>query len=164
MNTYLIIGALGAILLAGAAFIYFDLKGQNEDLQNSLRLSEANNVLLTEANQENINTINILEDSYRENEERFNNLQRQFQAIRRQNNELRAQLSESNLNRLGLENPVTLETFVNSVSKDSNRCLELLTGATLTAAELAAVTPEEFNSQCPDLFLRFRPQVETKNE
>lgn len=104
---------------------------------------------MDQINKRNIETINNLQASYQQAQENFAELQNNFTAIRRQNNELRDRLGKHELDTLAASKPVLVERIVNTASAKAMRCFELESGAPLTDAEKEATNAKAFNSECP---------------
>lgn len=152
MKSWIFIGILVA-LLSGAAYYYYT------STQNRIATLTANNATLVanaqtlvEANNQNLKTIDSLQQSYRQVEQQFSQLQSEFQVIRLQNNELRDKLGRHELDVLAAAKPQLVENIINSASKDALRCFELLSGAPLNEKEREATNEKQFNSECPWLY------------
>ncbi len=156
MKSWIFIGILIAIL-GGAVYYYYTTT------QERIAVLTANNATLTanvqtitNANNQNIQTIEDLQTSYQRVQEDFSRVQSEFQIIRMQNNELRERLGRHELDALAAAKPILVERTINNASQNAIRCFELLSGAPLNAKELAATTERQFNSECPWLFLELK--------
>ena len=149
MKVWIIIGIL-ITLMSGAAYFYYSTT-QNRIaalIANNATL-EANNVTITNANEQNIQTIDDLQSSYQKVQEDFSRVQSEFQIVRLQNNELKERLGQHELDALAAAKPVLVERIINNASKNSMRCFELMSGAPLNEKERNAKNDKEFNSECP---------------
>ena len=143
-----IAAVMGAIMLgmAGAFYWYY------QDSQARIQTLSENNAKLETAVEMNEQTIDSLEQSFRESREELRRVNEEFAAIRRQNDVLAEKLERHDLGVLGNAKPGLVERIVDSATSDANRCFELLSGAELTEEEQNAETGQAFNSECPWLF------------
>lgn len=156
MKLWIFIGILIA-LLSGAAYYYYNTT------QEKIAVLTANNATLTAnfatlsaANNQNIQTIEDLQASYKRVQEDFSRVQSEFQIIRSQNSELRERLGRHELDALASARPGLVERTINRATANTTRCFELMSGAPLNEKERDATTEREFNSECPWLFLELR--------
>lgn len=152
MKVWIIIGIL-ITLMSGAAYFYYSTT-QNRIaalIANNATL-EANNVTITNANEQNIQTIDDLQLSYQKVQEDFSRVQSEFQIVRLQNNELKERLGQHELDALAAAKPVLVERIINKASINSMRCFELMSGAPLNEKERNAKNDREFNSECPWIY------------
>jgi TolA-binding protein len=156
MKSWIFIGILIA-LLSGAVYYYYT------NTQERIAVLTANNATLTanvqtltDANNQNIQTIDDLQASYQRVQEDFSRVQSEFQIIRSQNNELRERLGRHELDALAAARPGLVERRINNASANAMRCFELMSGAPLNDRERAATTEREFNSECPWMFQELR--------
>jgi TolA-binding protein len=156
MKTWIFIGIL-ITLMSGAAYFYYSTTQSRiaELIANNATLT-ANVQTLTDANNQNVQTIEDLQTSYQRVQEDFSRVQSEFQIIRSQNNELRERLGRHELDALAAAKPVLVERTINNASANAMRCFELLSGSPLNERERAATTERQFNSECPWLFLELR--------
>ena len=152
MQKWIIIGVLIS-LMSGAAYFYYSTTQSRiaELIANNATLT-ANVQTLTEANNQNIQTIDDLQTSYQKVQEDFSRVQSEFQIVRLQNNELRERLGRHELDALASAKPVLVERIINNASKNSMRCFELMSGAPLNEKERNAKNEKEFNSECPWIY------------
>lgn len=143
-----IAAVMGAIMLgmAGAFYWYY------QDSQARIQTLSENNAKLETAVEMNEQTIDSLEQSFRESREELRRVNEEFAAIRRQNDVLAEKLERHDLGVLGNAKPGLVERVVDSATDKTNRCFEILSGAELTEEEKNAETGQEFNSECPWLF------------
>ena len=143
--------------MSGAAYFYYSTTQSRiaELIANNATLT-ANVQTITDANNQNIQTIDDLQASYQRVQEDFSRVQSEFQVVRLQNNELRERLGRHELDALAAAKPGLVERTVNNASTNAMRCFELMSGAPLNEKERAATTERQFNSECPWLFLELR--------
>jgi regulator of replication initiation timing len=153
MKTWIIIGVL-ITLMSGAAYFYYSTTQNRiaELIANNATLT-ANVQTLTDANNQNIQTIDDLQTSYQKVQEDFSRVQSEFQIVRLQNNELRERLGRHDLDALAASKPGLVERTINNASANAARCFELMSGAPLNDREREATTDMQFNRECPWLFL-----------
>jgi regulator of replication initiation timing len=156
MKSWIIIGILIS-LMGGAAYFYYSSTQSRIAalIQNNATLT-ANVQTLTDANNQNIQTIDDLQASYQKVQEDFSRVQSEFQIIRLQNNELRERLGRHELDALAAAKPGLVERTINNASANAARCFELMSGAPLNDRERAATTDVQFNRECPWLFLELK--------
>lgn len=137
---------------SGAYFYFTTTQHKMQQLAANVATLEANNEELKTAITTANDTVDYLENSYKEIQNQYNAAQADLQTIRSQNNELKQKLSKHNLGMLAELKPGLVENIVNNASKKANRCFELLSGAPLTEEEKNAKNEKDFNSECPFLF------------
>lgn len=152
MKSWIIIGVL-ITLMSGAAYYYYNTTQKQIAtlIANNATLT-ANVQTLTNANTQNIRTIEDLQSSYQKVQEDYSRVQSEFQVIRMQNTELRERLGRHELDALAAAKPRLVERTINRASDNATRCFELLSGAPLTESEKNAKSEREFNSECPWLW------------
>lgn len=74
-----------------------------------------------------------------------------FQESRKESDVIREKLSRHDIGYLASRKPGLVEKAVNKGTADVGRCYEILSGAPLTEAELAATKKSQANSICPDI-------------
>jgi chromosome segregation ATPase len=143
--------------MSGAAYFYYSTTQDRIAtlITNNATLA-ANVQTLTNANNQNIQTIEDLQASYQRVQEDFSRIQSEFQIIRSQNNELRERLGRHELDVLAATRPGLVERRINNATVNVMRCFELMSGAPLNERERAATTEREFNSECPWMFQELR--------
>jgi cell division protein FtsB len=143
--------------LAGVMMIVVGLMGAfgywyYTDTQERMAVLQQNNAKLEEAVMLNEATITAMEMDYdllaATNEE----LNEEFNAIRRQNQVLADKLSRHDLGVLGASKPGLVERVIDKASSKAGRCFEIISGAELTEEELGAKDAKTFNSECPWLY------------
>jgi regulator of replication initiation timing len=156
MKSWIFIGILVAIL-SGAAYYYYSTTQERIELLVANNATLAANVqTLTDANNQNVQTIEDLQASYQKVQEEYSRVQSEFQAIRLQNNELKERLGRHELDALAAARPGLVERTVNRASDNAKRCFELMSGAPLNDRERTAKTSREANSECPWIFDELR--------
>lgn len=158
MKLYIIIAMfMAASMISGGVYYYYtSTQAKIAALIANNATLTANVQTLTDANNQNIQTIDDLQASYQRVQEDFSRVQSEFQIIRLQNNELRERLGRHELDALAAAKPGLVERTVNNASANAMRCFELMSGAPLNEKERAATTERQFNSECPWLFLELR--------
>jgi regulator of replication initiation timing len=152
MKSWIFIGALIA-LMSGAVYFYYSTTQERIAalIANNATLT-ANVQTITDANSQNIQTIEDLQSSYQRVQEDYSRVQSEFQVIRMQNAELRERLGRHELSALAAARPGLVERTINRASDNAARCFELLSDAPLTESEMNATNEREFNSECPWLW------------
>lgn len=115
-----------------------------EEVQEDLRVSQAN----LEAKKREFEYITQLKDdlenSYKDLQERHENLSGRF-------NKMRGNGTKRDIGALALAKPGLLEKIINNGSEEAIRCIEIVSGSTLTEEELAATKRSQINSLCPEI-------------
>ncbi len=75
-----------------------------------------------------------------------------FANTRAQNSVLAKKLEKHDIGVLGAAKPALVGKIINKATDNASRCLELLSGATLTRKEQSATSARAFNSECPWLW------------
>jgi hypothetical protein len=156
MQSWIIIGVLVALMSSAAGAYYYSTQKKLAQLIENTATLEANNLTITNANNQNVQTIDNLQASYQQVQEDFSRVQSEFQIVRLQNNELKERLGRHELGALAAAKPGLVERTINSASSNATRCFELMSGAPLNEKEMAATTERQFNSECPWLFLELK--------
>ena len=152
MNSWIIIGALLAMISGACCYYYNTTQATIQRLTENNVILQENNKTLETANQQNVDTIKDLKVSFDKVSDDYAQLQTDFQKIRSQNIELRERLGKHELDVLASAKPGLVENVINKTSEKAIRCLELLSGSTLTEREKNASSAQSFNSECPWLF------------
>jgi len=152
MKSWIFIGIL-VTLMSGAAYYYYSTtQARIAQLIENNAVLEENNKQLKTANEQNLQTIDDLQSSYKRVQEQFTQLESEFQVIRTQNNELRQRLGRHELDALAAAKPGLVEGIINNATSKATRCFELLSGSPLNDAERSAKNEKEFNTECPWLY------------
>lgn len=115
----------------------------NADLENAVA-----------TNEEAVKQLQI--DSKKANEQ-LGKVNNEFVDIRRQNQVLADKLSNHDIGNLAQNKPALVEKIINNATVKANRCFELISGAKLTDKEKEAKDGKSFNSECPWMFDRYKP-------
>jgi septal ring factor EnvC (AmiA/AmiB activator) len=116
-----------------------------------MQLTE-NNAKLDTAVKLNEETISSLQTDYARVNTELASLNEEYQAIRRQNQQLADKLQKIDLESAAVTNPEGIERAVNRGTENAGRCFELLSGAELTEKERTAKNDIAFNKECPWLY------------
>jgi regulator of replication initiation timing len=139
--------------MSGAAYYYYSTTQERiAALITDNAMLTANVQTITDANEQNVQTIDNLQSAYAKVQEDFSRVQSEFQIIRMQNTELRERLGRHELDALAAAKPRLVERTVNNASDNAARCFELLSGAPLTENERNAKSDKQFNAECPWLW------------
>jgi predicted negative regulator of RcsB-dependent stress response len=152
MKTWAFIGILLGVITLAAFYYYNDSQARITALQENNARLEENFRVAERAIEQNLETIDRLQDSYIRIYNDYEMISAEFQEIRRANNQLRDRLSRHELDALAAARPGLVENAINNASRNALRCFELLAGAPLTEREMNATTANQFNSECPWLF------------
>lgn len=152
MKSWIFIGILIA-LLSGAAYYYYNTtQTRIEALTQANATLVVNNGQLLQANNENLETIDELQNQYDVVRQNYTQLENEFQVIRMQSRELRERLGRHELDALAAARPTLVERTVNNASENAMRCFEILSGSPLTERERNATSETAFNRECPFLW------------
>jgi hypothetical protein len=143
-----IAGVMGILMfaMAGAFYWYYN------DTQERMAILNENNAKLETAVAISEETISTLQADFKKANEELNRVNREFSAIRAQNNVLSEKLSKHDLGVLGASKPGLVQRLINRGTDNAGRCFELLAGAPLTDKEKEAKDGKEFNNECPWLW------------
>jgi FtsZ-binding cell division protein ZapB len=122
------------------------------DTQERMAVLQQNNAKLEGAVQLNEATITAMQMDYDRLAATNEELNAEFNAIRRQNAVLADKLSKHDLGVLGASKPGLVERVIDNASSKAGRCFEIISGAELTEKELNAKDGKAFNSECPWLY------------
>lgn len=149
---WMIVGVLLAIVCSAALFYYNSSQHKIEALlqQNAAYAVAVDQ--LKAANEQNVKTIDQMQENFDKVRENYNKVQDEFQVIRMQNKELRERVAEKQLGILAVEKTKLVEKTINNASDNTLRCFELLSGSPLTDKEKNAKNEREFNAECPWLY------------
>ena len=153
LSPFKIVGiALMAIALAAAVFYVKHNESVKESLLAENAQLQANVNIYKDAIATQNETIDFLREQQKRRTEEFLKAESRFAQIRQENQSLIDKLNaiEESIN--VAENPQAVEVAINDISKNINRCFELISGAPLTQAEMNAKNDEEFNPECPWLY------------
>ncbi len=139
-------------VLAGVVFYVKHNESVKEQLLAENAQLQANISVYKDAISTQNETINFLKEQQKKRTEEFLKAESRFSQIREQNQELIDKLNKIENSINVAENPQAVEIIVNDISKNVNRCFELISGAPLTDAEKNAKNEIEFNPECPWLY------------
>jgi len=149
---WIFIGILISLLTAAVYYYYTSTQQRIENLIEESVILQENAKQLKTANEKNLETIDTLQEDFKEVRENYERVQDEFQVVRLHNKELRERLAVKQLDTLATEKTVLVERTINKASENALRCFELLSGSPLTEKEKNAKTEREFNAECPWLF------------
>ena len=152
---------MGMKLAGVMAFLMFVVGGMfywyYNDTQERMAILNENNAKLEVAIQTSEAAVKQLQIDYKRASEELSKVNEEFANIRRQNQVLADKLSNHDLGNLAQNKPALVEKVISGATTKANRCFELLSGATLTDEEREATDGKSFNSECPWLFDRYKP-------
>jgi hypothetical protein len=152
---------MGMKLAGVMAFLMFVVGGMfywyYNDTQERMAILNENNAKLEVAIQTSEAAVKQLQIDYKRASEELSKVNEEFANIRRQNQVLADKLSNHDLGNLAQNKPALVERVISGATAKANRCFELLSGATLTDKEREATNGKSFNSECPWLFDRYKP-------
>jgi len=152
---------MGMKLAGVMAFLMFVVGGMfywyYNDTQERMAILNENNAKLEVAIQTSEAAVKQLQIDYKRASEELSKVNEEFANIRRQNQVLADKLSNHDLGNLAQNKPALVEKVISGATTKANRCFELLSGATLTDKEREATNGKSFNSECPWLFDRYKP-------
>lgn len=158
MKSWIFIGILVTLMSGAVYFYYSSTQARIAQLIENNAVLEENNKQLKTVNEQNLQTIDDLQSSYKRVQEQFTQLESEFQVIRTQNNELRQRLGRHELDALAAAKPGLVEGIINNATSKATRCFELLSGSPLNDAERNAATAIQANSECPWFFDEMKQQ------
>ena len=140
---------LGIVILvmAGSFYWYFNWS------QNQLTVLRENNAKLEIAVQTNEETIKQLQEDFARASQIQQQTNQELAETRIENRQLHDRLGRHEIGALAEARPGLVENVINNASDKAARCFELLSGAPLTEQERNARNAQEFNSECPWLYL-----------
>lgn len=132
---------LGASIIAFSSWYYLttaheiqELNKRNEKLSIGLQTSQ--------------NTITRLQQQYIRAYELINHTNQEFSKIKDQNQSLRSIIQGENFGELAEKDPESIQTTINETTSEIQRCLELISGSSMTQEEINAKSLSQFNSNC----------------
>ena len=145
------------MLAGGAAGAWY-----YKDTQARIAILTENNAKLETAVQTNEEALASQRASFEAMVVENQKLQAEFQAISDRNKSLENRLSRHDIGAAGVARPESLERVLNNATKNAQRCMEILSGATLTESELSATKPSEINPECwRDANPNFDPELQS---
>jgi hypothetical protein len=146
--------------------VVFGLYAYVQSLRADLATSEANNVTLSTAVEQQQQAIDQMQKDVRVSQRLSRELDAAMKSQRRDVEKLRDRLQERQdqdgnqvtLGDLAAQKPVLIERRINQGTNNAYRCMEIASGAPLTEQEQNAIKPSEINPECPGLANpRYRP-------
>ena len=128
--------------MAGAGAWYYN------DTQERLAILQENNAKLETAVQTNEQALVAQQQAFKSMQAENSRLQTEFAAISDRNRSLENRLSRHDIGAAAVAKPELTERVLNGATKNAQRCLEIMSGATLTEKELSATKPSEINNEC----------------
>lgn len=122
------------------------------DSQKVIASLQENNALLETAIKINEETISSLQNSYKQSQVELVRINKEYTEVRRRNQLLIDKFADSDIGFLAESKPELVERLINRGTVNAFRCMELLSGATLTEKERNATDGREFNPECPWIF------------
>jgi uncharacterized protein HemX len=156
---FLILGALGS----GTAYYYKQTQAKIERLTSNNATLKTNLTTVQSANEQNIEQIRSLQESYKEVQQQYEQANADLAQIQARTNQLKERLGDHNIAYLAEAKPKPVEKILNGASDKAFRCFELLSGAPLTDNEKEAENDQKFNSECPWLFEELVGNTTTPN-
>ena len=136
-----------SVILAALGGSYYYVKSNNDKMEALIKINatyELNQKTLQGAINKSNETIDTLTQEYANIKKQYEGLEADYSLMRMYGEELPAKFERHDLNDLALAKPELVEKIINSASKDANRCMEILSGASILEGEK--------NSECPWLF------------
>jgi D-ribose pyranose/furanose isomerase RbsD len=138
---------LALVAVLPLLYLYFDYTNTKNYVQ---KITTENATLSTKLKQNEATLQNVITQQERLTNQ-FEVMSSSFNRIRNENIELSRRIRRS-LSTTNTSNIIKTEETINTITKNMNRCFEILSGSNLTEEERNATSPEEFNSECPFLF------------
>ena len=139
------------ILALGAISYYAYSESVKHKLEEQVSELTAKNVQQTQIIASQELTIAQQKLEAERNKKLYEKAQKEFDKIINDTEELKDKLSKVDLLAKS-KTPLIAEEYINNTSNNIFRCFELLSGAPFNDKEIAAKTPQEFNSSCPWFF------------
>lgn len=143
-----------AILMFVTGGIFYWYYNDTQERMGILHEINADLETAVASNEEAVKQLQI--DSKKANEQ-LGKVNTEFADIRRQNQVLADKLSNHDIGNLAQNKPAMVEKIINNATTKANRCFELISGAKLTDKEKEAKDGKSFNSECPWMFDRYKP-------
>jgi len=142
--------------MAGAGYLYY------QDTQERIAILQENNAKLETAVQTNEEALKAQAASFAAMQKENARLANEFQAISDRNRALENRLSRHDIGAAAVAKPELTEKVLNGATRNAQRCLEILSGAPLTDAEMSATKPSEINPECwRDANPNFDPNIQS---
>ena len=146
IKLYIYIFGAGLLLASlGGAYWYYSWS------QSEIQTLRDNNAKLETAVSTQKDTIDSLESDAADVGEQVVLVSGQYQVARTENVNLRKKLAKHNIAYLAASKPVVVSKILTKATDNAERCFEILSGAPLTAKEVAATKKSQSNGECPGL-------------
>ena len=133
------------------------------DTQERIKILTENNAKLETAVATNEEALKAQQAAFTAMQAENSRLQTEFQAINDRNRALENRLSRHDIGASAYAKPGLTEKILNNGTKNALRCLEIMSGASLTESELAATKPSEINPECwRDANPNFNPDIQSE--
>ena len=143
--------------MGGGVYWYYN------DTQERIAILTENNAKLETAVQTNEEALASQRASFEAMVVENQKLQAEFQEISDRNKSLENRLSRHDIGASAVAKPELTERVLNGATKNAQRCMEILSGAPLTQAELSATKPSEINPECwRDANPNFDPSIQSE--
>lgn len=154
LSPFKIAGILVALaVLAGVVFYVKHNESVKEQLQAENAQLQASISVYKDANATLNDTVDFLEAQSKKRAEEFLKTESRFAEINDQNQSLLDRIAEIETAVKAAENPAAVAVIINDISRNLNRCFELASGGSLTDKEKNAKNENEFNPECPWLYV-----------
>lgn len=128
--------------MGGVGYWYYN------DTQERMAILNENNAKLEQAVETNEAALKAQREAFESMAIENERLQSQFKEIKDRNRVLENRLSRHDIGNLGVSRPDSTEKVLNGVTKDTQRCFEIISGSPLTEKEVSATKPSEINTEC----------------
>jgi len=128
--------------MGGGAYWYYN------DTQERIAILTENNAKLESAVATNEQALAAQTAAFESMQVENAKLQKEFKDINDRNDALERRLSRHDIGAAALARPDSTERVLNNATKNAQRCLEIMSGSTLTEKELSATKPSEINPEC----------------
>ena len=152
MSRWVIIALLLISLICGAGLYIIRKDNEIKVLIESNAVLETNNITLKTALQTSNDAFDKMEKLNKINQERFKQALTDLREIKNDSRSARNEIETFDFTISESQDVELLQRNINNITTKNIRCLELLTGDTLTDVEKNAKTAIEFNTQCPWFF------------
>ena len=128
--------------MGGGAYWYYN------DTQERIKILTENNTKLETAVQTKEQALAAQTAAFESMQKQTEKLQKEWTEINNRNRSLENRLSRHDIGASGVAKPSLTEKVLNNATKNAQRCLEIMSGSTLTEKELSATKPSEINPEC----------------
>ena len=135
------------VIISGISYWYYT------DTQKRMSIMQENKAKLETAIALSEEAVTSLQEEYAAVQAESERINQAYANIRRQNDRLVEKLADVDIGLLAAEKPELMEVLVNRGTLNAGRCFEILSGAILTEKERSATNGEDFNKECPWLWV-----------